>query len=230
MKKTHAACQLSISAFPEALYLWTFTFAEVLDIPVATMRWKRLVTDPDGLTNAFPSLKGIRVFEMHPGKEGLSHGLHIHMVCAVYMSVDVVRAISTKKGFGRIHVKKIDREKALYVAKYLSKNREECLKGMRLWAPVGNYENVKVKNIVVNSDFNAAYYFLAGTVKGFQSLSWNQRIYIVARFSSGCSIEQALEMAGLRQVYYEEIQDPWEALKEEFDTPYCEDVPDWGEA
>lgn len=214
MKKTHAACQLSIQSFPESLYLWTFTFAQVIPLDQAKLRWMRLVSDPDGLKNAFPQLKGIRVFEMHPGTQGRSHGLHIHLVCAQFLSVDVVRALSTKKGFGRIHVKKIDREAALYVAKYLSKERDEALKGARLWAPVGSFENVKVKNIIVNSDFNAAYYFLAEIIKGFQSLSWNQRIYIVTRFSRGCSIDEALELAGLKLVDLEDMPDPWATIQE----------------
>ena len=85
------------------------------------------------------------------------HGLHVHLVTNRFIDVNVVRALALKAGWGRIHVKRIPAEKAEYLAKYLSKDRPECLKGWRLWAGFGNWEWTKVKDVVFDSPFSRIY-------------------------------------------------------------------------
>lgn len=60
--------------------------------------------------------------------------------------------------FGRIHVKRALREQAGYLAKYLSKERPECLKRWRLWAGFGaGWEWTKVKDVMRETLFSTIY-------------------------------------------------------------------------
>jgi hypothetical protein len=141
-------------------------------------------------------MHGVRVFEMHPGSPPhfLSHGLHIHMVVDCFLPVDVVRAISTRKGFGRINVKRIPASRALYVAKYLSKPRCEAMKGMRLWSPVNFPEAHAVRDIVVESRWVDSYRFLASSIRGFSRISWQNRLKIVGHFMFGEPVGRLLHV------------------------------------
>jgi len=180
------------------LFLWTFTFKEALDVREAALRWRRFLGDRarDGLLQAFPTMAGLRVFELHPGEEGRSHGLHIHMVCNEWLPVDIVRSIADRKGLGRVHVKKIPRGAAFYLGKYLSKDRTEALAGMRLWAPIGKAETCKVRDIVVDSRWTASYRFLNCAIGGFEKLTWNEKVRLVTHFTLGENIGEALDRIG----------------------------------
>jgi hypothetical protein len=46
----------------ERLFLWTFTFKELLGVKDTRKRWNRLLT---AMKRTWPELQGIRVFEMH---------------------------------------------------------------------------------------------------------------------------------------------------------------------
>jgi len=94
-----------------SLYMWTFTFAEVLDIKDTRKRWNYLLTL---LRRRWPDLCGLRVFELHQ-----SHGLHVHLVTNRFIDVNEARKLSNKAGWGRIHVARISTEKSVYLAKYL---------------------------------------------------------------------------------------------------------------
>jgi len=144
----------------------------------------------------------LRVFEMHPGSDryvpGLSHGLHVHAIIDRRLPVDIMRSIWEEEGDGgRIHVCAIPAERAMYVGKYLAKQRVECMKGMRLWAPIGRAETSKVKDIVVDSRWTAAYRFLAVAMSGFKELRWDQRARITSRFCIGEDMGAALESIGM---------------------------------
>lgn len=193
--KSKFAFQFNVEDMKTELFFWTFTFAEVLDVSEARDRWRKFCGDKrEGLTVCFPEMSGLRVFEMHPGGlMGHSHGLHIHMVVDSYLSVDVVRAIWNKFCRGRIHVKKVPREAALYLGKYLGKARTECLKGVRLWAPVGRAATHKVSDIVVDTRWTATYQFLAAAVDGFSKLAWTDRIALTTRFLWGQSIADSMQ-------------------------------------
>lgn len=181
--KSKIAFEFSVEAMNSELYFWTFTFVKVLDIKEAARRWRRFLSAPDGLMAAFPFVHGLRVFELHPGNsEGHSHGLHIHMILNERIPVDIVRTIATRKGFGRIHVMQVPRKGGKYLAKYLGKERPGCFKGMRLWAPVGDWEASKVRNIEFECDWTRSYRLLASTIDGFKKLPWRTRQHAVTLF------------------------------------------------
>lgn len=130
------------------VYLWTFTFADVVDTKTASRRWNAFSTR---IKRLYPNLGGVRVYELHPG----GHGLHIHLITDDF--IDVRKMWDKKVGweFGRPHVEPcldLSNPEALagYLAKYVSKalgSRPPCLKGMRLWACWGNFKGTKVKNV-----------------------------------------------------------------------------------
>jgi hypothetical protein len=134
----------------ERLFLWTFTFKELLGVKDTRKRWNRLLT---AIKRTWPELQGIRVFEMHK-----RHGLHVHMVTNERIDVVQARALAEKAGWGRIHVTVMPSEHARYLAKYLSKERPLCLKRWRLWAAFGEgWEPTKVKDLIKESLFSTVY-------------------------------------------------------------------------
>jgi hypothetical protein len=131
-------------------YLWTFTFKELLAVKETRKRWNYLLTL---LLRTWPELRGLRVFELH--KE---HGLHVHLVTNQFIDVNRARELATKAGWGRIHVTPMPSEHSGYLAKYLSKERPECLRNWRLWAGFGKgWEWTKVKDVIRESLFSRVY-------------------------------------------------------------------------
>lgn len=125
--------------------MWTFTFREVLSIPDTRKRWNHLLTL---IRRRWPNLCGLRVFELHPK----GHGLHVHMVTNRFVDVTGVRTVSSQAGWGRIHVEKIPKARAAYLAKYLSKKRPECFRHWRLWAGFGKgWSWTKVSDVAIES-------------------------------------------------------------------------------
>lgn len=157
MNKSKAAFLLNAQSMPAHLYFWTFTFKEVMDVKTARTRWNILLT---ALKREFPGWQGLRVFEMHD-----RHGLHVHLVTTRYVRVEVVRFLSNRIGYGRIHVKKARPSMAHYLGKYLSKERPQALKGFRLWAAFGMQAHCKVIDIIVES--------LRATIWRAAAKAWN---------------------------------------------------------
>jgi hypothetical protein len=112
-------------------------------------KWNHLLTL---LKRRWPKLAGLRVFELHK-----NHGLHVHLVTNRWIDVNVARELAFLAGWGRIHVMRIPPERASYLAKYLSKERPECLKGWRMWAGFGDWDWTKVKDVVFDSLFCRIY-------------------------------------------------------------------------
>ena len=141
MTKSKAAFLFACSHLgKEKLYLWTFTFADLLPVKDTRKRWNHLLTL---LLLTWPDLRGIRVFELH--KE---HGLHVHLVTNQFIDVNKARELAQQAGWGRIHVTPMPAEHVGYLAKYLSKERPECLKRWRLWDTFGQGWNpTKVKDV-----------------------------------------------------------------------------------
>lgn len=134
----------------QQLYLWTFTFRELLAIKETRKRWNHLLTL---LLRTWPTLQGLRVFELHA-----EHGLHVHLVTNQFIDVNWARELAAQAGWGRIHVTRMPSEHAGYLAKYLSKERPECLHRWRLWAGFGkSWEWTKVKDIVRETLFSQIY-------------------------------------------------------------------------
>lgn len=124
--------------------MWTFTFAEVLDLVETRKRWNHLLTL---IRRRWPEACGLRVFELHE-----EHGLHVHLITNKRIDVNQCRQLSKRSGWGRIHVMRIPKERAAYLAKYLSKERPRAFKRWRLWAGFGKcWEWTKVAQIEVDS-------------------------------------------------------------------------------
>jgi hypothetical protein len=134
----------------QKLFLWTFTFRELLAVEETRKRWNHLLTL---LLREWPILQGLRVFELHE-----EHGLHVHLVTNRFIDVNRARELATRAGWGRIHVKPMPSEHAGYLAKYLSKDRPECLKRWRLWAGFGKgWEWTKVRDVLRETMFSKIY-------------------------------------------------------------------------
>jgi len=113
-------------------------------------RWNYLLTL---LLRTWPELQGRRVFELHQ-----EHGLHVHLVTNQFIDVNRARELAMKARWGRIHVTPMPREHAGYLAKYLSKERPECLYRWRLWAGFGkDWEWTKVKDVIREAFFSKIY-------------------------------------------------------------------------
>ena len=134
----------------QRLYLWTFTFKELLAVKETRKRWNHLLTL---LLREWPNLQGLRVFELHQ-----EHGLHVHLVTNQFIEVNRARELAAQAGWGRIHVTPMPSEHSGYLAKYLSKERPECLARWRLWAGFGNgWEWTKVKDLIRETLFSRIY-------------------------------------------------------------------------
>ncbi len=133
----------------ESLFMWTFTFKDVLDIKDTRKKWNYLLTL---LKRKWPNLCGLRVFELHK-----THGLHVHLVTNRWLDVNEARNLAAKAGWGRIHVVRIAADRAAYLGKYLTKDRPECFRHWRLWAGFGGWEWTKVKDVVFESLFSQIY-------------------------------------------------------------------------
>jgi len=172
MNKSKAAFLFSAENLAKTgLYMWTFTFAEVLDIKDTRKRWNHFLTL---MKRRWPDLCGLRVFELHK-----SHGLHVHLITNRFVDVNECRPMAKKAGWSRVHVQKVSAERAQYLAKYLSKEREPCFKRWRLWAAFGDWERSKVKDIELDTP-RAKIYRLCKTVLGWEgNHQFNERMQTV---------------------------------------------------
>lgn len=186
------------------LYLWTFTFREVLDVEEACRRWSRFLGSNTQRTRcllaAYPLIAGIRVYEMHPGTEAKpSHGLHVHAVVDGWLSLDVVRPLWEHYAGerSRLHVVKCGAGAAFYLGKYLTKcARVEALSGRRLWSAFGMADGTRCRDIVVQNEWTESYKFLCATIHGFRGLPWGIRLRMAQEFAHGATAEEALKQFG----------------------------------
>src|ERR1035437_28078 len=159
------------------VYLWTFTFKEVLNTKEASRRWNHFTTI---FKRQFPTTPMLRVFELHMAE--YSHGLHVHALLPFRLDVNQIRKLSERAKFGRIHTKIIDSNKGQnYLAKYLIKQRKEmpkCLRGMRLWAAV-NFKHCKVINVQKN---NFASYYCKRHLHNLQPDFYDSLVYVEENF------------------------------------------------
>jgi len=161
------------------LYLWTFTFCDVVAPEEVRTRWNRLLTY---LRRSLPSWCGVRVYELHPGRWGeFSHGLHIHVVTTRFQDIKVVLRQGKLAGFGRINVKRIPRARAGYVGKYLAKKRPAMLKGWRLWAAFGPTDRSKCRHWE-NCSMKSTLWRMGIASGRFRTLSFGEKAAIVSRW------------------------------------------------
>ena len=78
----------------QRLYLWTFTFKELLAVKETRRRWNYLLTL---LQRTWPELQGLRVFELHQ-----EHGLHVHLVTNQFIDVNRARELAVTAGWGAL--------------------------------------------------------------------------------------------------------------------------------
>lgn len=191
--KSKIACEMSVDALAalgeqegRRLFLWTFTFADVLEVKEASKRWGLLQRD---LVRC--GWRGLRVYELHDQEP--CHGLHVHCLTLGRRGVKFVRALAQSQGFGRIHVQKISRNPK-YVAKYINKCRDwvsgkrvGALKGVRLWGKIGVWAHVKACNILIDSLPARVTRAVVGRclehVRGFEGSTW----------SALCQISEAVQ-------------------------------------
>jgi len=134
MSKTRIACTETICNLAKntpILYMWTFTFPQPLGFQHDDCFhvWKCFLKEVQR-QGFFPG--GVRVFELHK-----SGAVHIHALIIVRTYVRPIRAIWTRLGGGRLHVKAIPSGAAQYLAKYLNKramHKHTFKRGTRLWA------------------------------------------------------------------------------------------------
>ncbi|CAN5816687.1 hypothetical protein BH09VER1_BH09VER1_33860 [soil metagenome] len=91
MRKSQTAFLFSAERLAEeGLYMWTFTFSDVLAINETRKLWNHLLTL---LRRKWPDLCGLRVFELHD-----THGLHVHLITNRYIRVEEARKLAKKAG------------------------------------------------------------------------------------------------------------------------------------
>lgn len=130
------------------VYMWTFTFREVIADDVAMKSWQHLNVLLTRSYKADGGCPGVRVVEVHPG----GHGLHFHALIARRLDVDFVRRLAVRAGFGRIHVQKCKQSAAAYCGKYLTKRDDGLKRGTRRWGMIAGFKGTRVRDIVVESD------------------------------------------------------------------------------
>ena len=143
----HSVDTLAALAGEGGLYLWTFTFRQVLSVPDASRRWAKLARV---LVRKY-GVRGLRVYELHE-----NHGVHVHCIIDACVRVRGLRPHALDLGFGRIHVCRVhDVENCGgYVGKYLSKDvaeRQPCMRGKRLWGKMGDWAHTRVASVRVVS-------------------------------------------------------------------------------
>jgi hypothetical protein len=167
----------------QQLFLWTFTFKELLAVKETRKRWNHLLTL---LLRTWPELQGLRVFELHE-----EHGLHVHVITNQFIDVNRARELAMQAGWGRIHVTRMPSEHAGYLAKYFSKKRPECLHRWRLWAGFGSgWEWTKVKDVICETLFSRIYQACkewkgwTGRGRFFERMEFVRRVMILTIESS----------------------------------------------
>src|SRR5438105_14186415 len=86
------------------LFMWTFTFKDLLSVKDTRKRWNHLLTL---LLRRWPKLQGLRVFELHK-----QHGLHVHLLTNQFIDVNEARRLARQANWGRIHVTRVLSEHA----------------------------------------------------------------------------------------------------------------------
>lgn len=159
-------------------YLWTFTLPTVSEGGYVDMRksWNKCLTY---LRRKLPAWAGMRVYEIHPGKWDMcSHGLHVHVVANKFHDIALVRAAAELAGFGRVHVCIRKGDMGFYLAKYLSKERPEALRGWRLWACFGMPGRIRLSDIIIDS-LRARLFRVGIDSCAFDGLGWSQKLALV---------------------------------------------------
>ncbi len=195
-KKRQLAVEWSVQALSETirgglLRLWTLTTPDVVDDPKELgRRWsafcdamgKELDTVATGKRGGRSSVAkgarrwgGVRVSEPHPG----GHGWHIHFATASWLSVDLVRRVAQRCGFGRVHVAKPCKGGAKALGAYLSKYLGKALdagqgSGAHMWSVFGYGRDgaTHLKDIIVEFEGRELWKALYRVQREFGASHW----------------------------------------------------------
>lgn len=132
-----------LAAWYPRIYFWTLTFREVPYNDVRAMSDWALFRRR--LCHRYPSLKGVRVCELHK-----SHGIHFHLLLNLRISLDDMNKLGHPLGLGRMSVSEADKNCIGYLAKYLTKQyrNEFDFGGRRRWGTIGGFKPCRVRDVV----------------------------------------------------------------------------------
>lgn len=176
------------------VHMWTFTLKTVESSAEFARRWNKLNLY---LKRALPGWSGIRTFELHPGKWGeFSHGLHCHFVTGKRFPIRSVLPMAEAAGWGRVDVTLLPSEARYYAAKYLSKKRPACMKGMRLMACIGMADDVRARQVGIDSMRSKCFRQCQASSndtyrKPWSELSWPEKLHAVN------ALEWSVHVSGL---------------------------------
>lgn len=149
----HFGVERMFNLWSRSVYMWTLTFKKVTTYEWAMYALNQVMKI---VQNENALIRGLRVVELHPGHEyfgrEISHGYHFHFLVNRRICIQWLQRIGSRWGFGIIHVKRVCKEEALYLAKYLTKDGREYLpKGARQWGTIGGFRHTAVRDIEIDS-------------------------------------------------------------------------------
>jgi hypothetical protein len=109
---------------------WTFTTWSAQDVRIASRQWSLVARRLVHLKYRF-----VRVYEMHE-----THGLHVHVVGAGRLPIEMAYAATRGTIFGHVDVRAVESDGGLhsYLTSYITKaRREPAFRGIRVWAACG---------------------------------------------------------------------------------------------
>lgn len=173
-KKASILCNVTTLANEGDLYFWTLTCPdEVHDPREFSYRWNKLRTR---LMKEFPQLRGLRVYEYHPG----GHGIHMHLVVNCFLPAAKMWRICAAAGFGHIDVRKCDgdaEDVARYLTKYITKAGTEEWHGTRVFGTFGwKGTQTRLRDIEVTTAYGTIWRGLAASLVGFSSALWFAKV------------------------------------------------------
>lgn len=132
----------------EKVYFWTFTFYHLQS------DWDGAQLFSKFLNHLRKTLGGdwggVRVVELHR-----EHGVHYHALINRRLAVDIVRRIAKYYAIGRIFVEKAHPDAAIYLSKYLTKQRTgpktQSGRNARRWAAFGPIQKTRISDLVNDS-------------------------------------------------------------------------------
>lgn len=181
MSKTSLALKWSAESVMDSHHsaFWTITTAEPVPYVEFRAMWREAIRR---LRKLCPSLKGVRVFEVHPDE--YSHGLHAHMVVTRYFDFHLIHSIFGASGFGRCWVEwvKDNSRMSSYLAKYLTKQvgqRPAALRGWRMWASVGFDSYIRVSQVRPDTVLARLFRHCYKERESFQELAYRDKLACV---------------------------------------------------
>lgn len=176
-RKAAVLCNVETLESEGRLYFWTLTTPdEVHDPKEISYRWNKLCTR---LRKEYPGLKGLRVYEYHPG----GHGIHIHMVVNQYLPAARMWRLAAASGFGRVDVQQWRsgaEDAAAYLTKYITKSKSEEWDGTRVYGTFGwKGSQTRQRDIEVTTPFGTIWRHMAAVGLLLAGTCWSAKVEAV---------------------------------------------------